>query len=407
MSIFWLLLLTILLLSLSAFFSGSEAAFFSLASYHKTEQPKIKQLLASPQRLLATIIFGNLTVNTSATAIFTLFLINFAHTNNLPLARVLGIGGVIMTTALLLVGELSPKIFAARKPLPFARFASPIITIFQTLLTPFTFLLTKLTTIFTFIPQEKPQLSDEELHTMVEIGKEQGIFSGGEEEILRNLIDFDKRTVSEVMTPRSEIVAVPSTATIAQALSFAQDAGFSRLPVYEGNIDDIIGIVYVKELLTAPNPEAKVTTEARLPYFIPEVKRLLPLLNELRRKNSHIAVVVDEFGQTAGLVTLEDLLEAIFGEIADEFDLAEELPYQKLNEDKFLVDGEIDLATLNHLFDNAFAAVQFDRLSTFIHDYLGRLPTTGDKIEFRSLEIFLIEVTGRKIEKVLIVKKHK
>lgn len=402
---FWFLGATVVLLIFSAFFSGTEAAFFSLPSWQKIEPASVKKLISRPRRLLGTLLLGNLIVNTSATALFTLFLINLARNVNLSLARLLPAGGLIMTVLLLLGGEVSPKVFARRQPAILARLAAPLVSFFQTLFLPGTVMLDKLSQLFAFLPKEPQQLTNDELHTMIEVGKSQRVFLDGEEEILRNLIDLDRRTVSEVMTPRGDIVALPNSATIAQALSLCREAGFSRLPLYEGIIDNITGIIYTKELLTSPNPEAKAITLARPPYFVPEVKRLLPLLDELRRKNSHIAIVVDEFGQTAGLVTLEDLLEAIFGEIADEFDLAEELPYEKLAEGKFLVDGEIDLATLNRLLGNAFAGVQFERLSAFIHDRLGRLPAVGDHLDFRGLEISIQEVSGRKLRKVLIVAK--
>ncbi|MGQ9707701.1 MAG: hemolysin family protein, partial [bacterium] len=238
----------------------------------------------------------------------------------------------------------------------------------------------------------------------IEVGQEQGILLDVEDDILRNLLELDKRTVSEVMTPRSEIVAIEENATINAALQLCHDYGFSRIPVYAANLEHITGILYAKELLTAPDLSQAVTTISRQPYFIPEVKRLSSLLDELRRKNSHIAIVVDEFGQTAGLVTLEDILEAIFGEISDEFDRGEELPYQKLDDEGYLVDGDIDLATLNRLFKNAFRNVRHERLSAFIHDRLGRLPRPGDRIDLPGLKITVQEVSDRKLEKVLIKK---
>ncbi|MEO0071126.1 MAG: hemolysin family protein [candidate division WOR-3 bacterium] len=399
---FWLLGAIFLSIILSAFFSGSEAAFFSLTSWQRSAHPLVKKLISHPQRLLGTLLIGNLIVNTTATALFTLFLVNIAQNLKIPPSRLLSLGGLVMTIFLLFAGEISPKLFASKRPEKFSHFVALPVNFFQTIFFPFTFLLNKLSRLLTFLPKEPQQLSDEELYTMIEVGKGAGIFPGGEEEILRNLIDFDKRTVSEIMTPRSDIVALSSSATITEALSLCRETGFSRVPLYEGAVDNIVGVVYAKELLTAENPEAKAITIARLPYFVPEVKRLLPLLNELRRKNSHIAIVVDEFGQTAGLVTLEDLLEAILGEIADEFDHAEELPYEKLAEGKFLVDGEIDLATLNRLFNNAFAGVQFERLSAFIHDRLGRLPVAGDRLEFRDMEILIQAMSGHKLKKVLI-----
>lgn len=364
----------------------------------------MKNLLSRPRRLLGTLLFGNLLVNISATAVFTLFLFHLSRRLQLVPVLIIGSGGLLMTGILLLFGEITPKILATRQPEKWNRLFVPLISLFHRLFTPITALLDRINAFATVFPEEPAALSDDELHTMITFGREQGVLIAGEEEILRNLIELDKRTASEVMTPRKDIVAVPETATIATALEICRQSGFSRLPVYAQNLEKITGIVYAKELLTAPDPDQPVTTIARQPYFIPEVKRLSDLLEELRRKNSHIAIVIDEFGQTAGLVTLEDILEAIFGEISDEFDRADELPYVKTGENQFLVDGDIDLATLNRLFDNAFAGVEFDRLSAFIHDRLGRLPRTGDHIRFGTLEITVTEISEHRLERVLIQK---
>jgi len=252
---------------------------------------------------------------------------------------------------------------------------------------------------------EPATLSDDELHTMIDVGKQRGVLLGSEEEILANLVGLEKRAVSEVMTPRISVVAVPENMAIHDAMAVCRNAGFSRVPVFRNTIDSVIGTAYVKDLLGAADPGAPVCSLCRPVFFVPEVKRLPSLLDELRRRGSHIAVVVDEFGQTSGLVTLEDLLEAVFGEIVDEHDVAEELPYSKLDDRSYLVDGELDLATLNRLFRRAFTGLKHERLSAFIQDKLGRLPREGDVIAHRSLEITVKETDGPKLEKVLIRRK--
>jgi CBS domain containing-hemolysin-like protein len=204
------------------------------------------------------------------------------------------------------------------------------------------------------------------------------------------------------MTPRIDIIALSDKTPVRAALDAFREAGLSRLPVYGESIDDVVGTAYAKEVLVAPDPDAPVCGLCRPAFFVPEVKRLLDLLDELRRKGSHIAIVVDEFGQTAGLVTLEDLLEAVFGEITDEYDVADELPYTRLDEASFLVDGEIDLATLNRLFRNAFRGTGHERLAAFIHDRLGRLPEVDDRLTYRNIELVVRETDGNKLEKVLV-----
>jgi CBS domain containing-hemolysin-like protein len=307
-----------------------------------------------------------------------------------------------MTATLLVLGDVTPKLVATRVPAAFVAAGAPVVGIARWLLWPFVAVLVRVGSRLALLRHDPATLSDEELHTMVEIGRERGVLAAGEEEILSRLIGLEDRKVSEVMTPRIDVVGFPGETSVRDAVAIARNSGLSRLPVWEGTRDRITGIVYAKELLAAPDPAAPVASLARPPFFVPEVKRLLELLDELRRKGSHVAIVVDEFGQTAGLVTLEDLLEAIFGEITDERDIAEELPWCRFDEHSFLVDGEMDIAGLNRLFANAFRGIRHGRLSAFIADRLGRVPARGDSLRYRDLDITVHETEGNKLEKVLI-----
>jgi CBS domain containing-hemolysin-like protein len=409
----WYLLAILALVALDAFFSGSEAALFSLSAGSRRElresRPRsgsrIEKLLSNPARLLGTLLLGSLIVNTAATGLFTLVLIALARRHGASEALFLTVGGVVMTAILLIFGEVTPKVLAGRNPGFFAALVAGPAQAVQLLLSPATALLLKVSRRLTPGRQEPATLSDDELHTMIDVGKQRGVILGSEEEILANLVGLEKRTVSEVMTPRIDIVAVPESMTIREAIAVCRNAGFSRVPVYRDTVDHISGTVHAKELLTAADSNQPVCSLCRPAFFVPEVKRLPPLLDELRRKGSHIAVVVDEFGQTSGLVTIEDLLEAVFGEIVDEHDVAEELPYCKLDEQSYLVDGEIDVATLNRLFHRAFTGLGHDRLSAFVQDRLGRLPREGDTFTHRTLEMTIKETAGPKLEKVLIRRK--
>jgi len=409
----WYLLALLVLLVLSAFFSGSETALFSLTAGKREElrttrpgaSRRIDRLLSDVGRLLGTLLLGNLVVNAAASGVFTLTLLDLSRRYGTNEALLLGLGGIAMTLALLVFGEVTPKVLASRNPGGFAPLVAGPISAARFVLLPLTSLLIRVSSRLTPKQHEPDVLSDDELHTMIEVGKQRGVILGGEEEILTNLVGLEKRTVSEVMTPRIDIVAVPESMAIREAIVVCRNAGFSRVPVYRDTIDHVGGTVYAKDLLGAADLGAAVCTLCRPAFFVPEVKRLPPLLDELRRKGSHIAVVVDEFGQTSGLVTLEDLLEAVFGEIVDEHDVAEELPYSKLDEHSYLVDGEIDLATLNRLFRRAFTGLGHKRLSGFIQDRLGRLPREGDIITHRSLVIAVKQTDGPKLEKVLIRRK--
>ncbi|MGQ9708797.1 MAG: CNNM domain-containing protein, partial [bacterium] len=197
----WIVVFTLLLIVLSATFSGSEAAIFSLHTWHIPELPIIKKLLNQPQRLIGTLLLGNLLVNTSATALFTIFLLKLSHNLGIRPAVILASGGVFMTIVILIGGEITPKVIATRNPTRFAKLVAPFISVTHWLFSPFTLLLEKLNSLFIFLPRESSILADDELHTMIEVGQEQGILLAGEEDILRNLLELDKRTVSEVMTP--------------------------------------------------------------------------------------------------------------------------------------------------------------------------------------------------------------
>lgn len=407
----WYLAAVGLLLLLSALFSGSETALFSLSHARRDrlldDDPRtsrrVERLLKLPAQTLATILLGNLLVNVTASALLTLAVIDLTAVRGMSTGVFLGVGGLVMTGALLVFGEVTPKVAATRRPEAFARRTGAVLMPFVWLLLPFARLLTRVNALLAPRTAEPDFLSEEELHTMIRVGRERGILVEREEEILWNLVELSDRSVSEVMTPRIDMDCVQRTATIREAMEICRREGRSRLPVYEGTIDNVVGIAYAKELLTAPDPSASVDRTMRLVQFVPEQKKLPALLEDQRKKGSHIAVVVDEFGQTAGLVTLEDVLEAIFGEITDEYDDAHEaLPYVRVDDDSYLVEGEIDITTLNRLFRHSFDDVEQERLAAYINERLGRLPEPGEVVPQDGLELIVREMDGRKIEKVLV-----
>ncbi|MFO7675104.1 MAG: hemolysin family protein [bacterium] len=398
-----------LLLALSALISGSETALFSLTAAGRDQlrqqQPRagrrVDDLLASPARLLGAILVSNVAVNVTASALATLVLVEWSGRAGASPALYLGLGGLAMTGLLLVFGEVTPKLLAARDPVRFALVAAPVVGTVRALFAPVAALLDRIDARLAARRGEDEHLSESELHTMFRVGRERGVIVEREEEILWNLVGLADRTVGEVMTPRIEMVALEKSATVREAVALAAEHLLSRLPVYDGSVDRVVGVVYAKELPGA-DPDRPVAELMRRAYFVPEVKRLPSLLDELRKKGSHIAVVVDEFGQTAGLVTLEDVLEAIFGEIADEYDEPGELPWRRLADGSLEVDGEVDIATLDRLMRGRFAGVEQERLSGFVHERLGRLPARGDVVRFGGLEIEVSETSEHKLEKALI-----
>src|SRR5512143_2332940 len=278
---FWYILAIVVLLACSAFFSGSETTLFSLTpgkreelrSSRPTAAVRIDSLLSDTGRLLGTLLLGNLIVNTAASSVFTLALLHFARHRGASEALLLGLGGVVMTLVLLVFGEVTPKVVASRSPGLFAPLVAGPAQVVRLVLWPFTSLLLKVSQRLTPKQSEPATLTDDELHTMIEVGKQRGVLLGSEDEILANLVGLDKRTVSEVMTPRIDIVAVPEKMAIRDAIAACRNAGFSRVPVYRETIDSVIGTAYAKDLLGASDPGAPVCSLCRPAYFVPEVKR--------------------------------------------------------------------------------------------------------------------------------------
>lgn len=320
----------------------------------------------------------------------------------------LAVGSVVMTLILLIFGDTVPKVFAQKNPQKVALTTSRFLLVSEKIFAPLIGILSSFGKVL--IPktrgiQEFPTLL--EFKRMIELGKKEGVIVEAEEEILGNLLEFNKRTVSEVMTPRIALVSIERSASLEAAIKVARESKFSRIPVYDGGVDNIIGILHIKDIIPKLQnrnlKSIRVDSFLRPVDFFPETKKLSQALEVLRKRGSHIAIVVDEFGQTAGIVTLEDILEAILGEIKDEYDTdLDELPYFRVKERGYLVDGEIDLKTLNRLFDGVFHDLEFERLSGFIQHHFGRLPRVGDSLVYKNLKVEVKEVREKRLEKVLI-----
>ena len=395
----------IVLLCASAFFSSSETAFFSISPLRSArvgQAGPLRWLLRSRDRLLGTILSGNLVVNFAATSLWTTLLITASKRWGWNEAEILSIGAAIMVLVLLVFGEITPKIIAVRLPMTLARLYAPVLVFFWWIFFPVTSALSGLARLlFRRHRKQRPFPTDEEVKTMIEMAVRYGILRPEEEQIMENLVDLGERIVREVMTPRVEMSALPVDTTRSKALRYVKRTHKSRYPIFDGTTDKTVGILYTKDLLTC-TPRTPLKKLLREPVFVPETKALSELLEELRRSDQHIAIVVDEFGGIAGLVTLEDILEAIFGEIVDEYDTG--LPFKRLGHGRYLVDGDIDLAKLNELFAEAFleAEEEFDRLSELITHELGHIPKRGEKMHYNGIDLVVRSVQGLRIVKVLL-----
>ena len=420
------LLVAVLLLLLEAMVSMVEASFFSVPRLalkrlrHELEGRRMGQAAADvrlkrvasvehslkrPSLLLGAILVFDMLITVSLVSALTLFGMMLARRYGWPEAAVAAVGGLVVLVVILVAGEVLPKVMAVRQPLRYALALAPFSEVLQTALAPIAVLMERAANRLLSRARPQPFPTRNELATMIEIGKEQGVIRGEEEAILARLVELDERTVSEIMTPRIAMTAVERGQTVRQATELACAAHRSRIPVYDRTVDRITGIYYVKDYFAQDDDSAAVGSKAREAHFVPEVKPVSALLEEFRRQAAHMAIVIDEFGQTAGLVTLEDALESIFGEIRDEYDQSQPSPWTRIDAGTYVVEGDIDLKTLNRLFRNSFRGAGFERLSALIHHLLGHLPEAGETLEYRNLVLEVQQVAGNAIERVLIRRK--
>ena len=332
-----------------------------------------------------------------------------------------GIALVIVTVLLALFtivfGELVPKTLALAFPERFALAVSRPIDVLGRLLGPLVALLTGITRAVTrpfgADPSQESQITAEELRLIVERGGQQGVLEAEEEQMINAVIELGERRLHEVMVPRIDIVALPAAATLEEAIDTIVEEGHSRVPVYQESIDEIVGILYAKDLLpflkTSAEPRPAIRSILRTPVFVPESMSIDDLLHEFQRKKVHIAIVLDEYGGTAGLVSIEDLLEEIVGEIQDEYDVEEEMVV-RLSDDEIRIDGRVAVDELAELFDTTPRAGGRGRVRHGRRARLPphrRVPVPGDQVEVDGLRLTVESTDGRRVGKVLAIREHR
>ncbi|MEW6506116.1 MAG: hemolysin family protein [Bacteroidota bacterium] len=422
----WLLKLLLLILSLllSAFFSGSEVALFTLDKKKLRELKKsnrivgsyIQSMLENPKRLLVTILLGNTIVNISASIIAVLIALDAADYFNISKEVVLLIQIVMLTIIILFIGEVTPKFLANKFPVQFARLAAVPLYWFSIIFYPIAKIVTDLFKFFTGkVKSDKgsavfKKTETTEITELTGFRADKGTFEEGESEIIQSIVDFKNVTTREIMTPRVDIVAVPVETDFNDLMKIITDSGHSRIPLYENNLDNITGIIYAKDLLPyLRNQELRKTLSlkkiARDAMFVPETKMINDLLHEFQEKKMHLGIVVDEYGGTAGLVSLEDIIEEIVGDIRDEFD-REEKQINKLNENTYLVLGKVTIDELNELLEQDFSSENddYDTIGGFIFNQGGIIPQQGFHFTYNNYKFTVKEVVNKRINKVLIEK---
>lgn len=413
----------VILLLLSSIFSGSETAL-TLVSLAKIRQLKeenerkantLKRVKHKMGDIISTILIGNNIVNIGATAILAELTSEMSQgRGNSTL-----ITTAVMTILILVFGEITPKSFASQNPLKVAEKVARPIEILAFIFKPILFILTHVTSVIIKllggeVMKNSPFVTEEEIRSLVDVGEEEGILKHQEKEMIQNIFEIDDIKVGEVMLPRIDIIAIDEQATIREALDMIIECGHSRIPVYRETIDNIIGVLYAKDLLPfsfinsdSDNLVDKTITELMRPaYYVPETKKVNLLLKELQLKQTHIAIVLDEYGGTEGLVTIEDILEEIVGDIFDEYDNEVDL-IKKIDEYTYIIQADISLEEMNEQFELDLPEEDFDSLGGYVFNTLGRVPISGDSIEGEKIKIEVITVLNRRVMSVkLTIKKE-
>ena len=411
----------LLLLLASAVVSGSEVALFSLSATDREtlaaradrRSQQVLTLLEKPRQLLVTILLLNTLINVSAAILAAMVTKNIAESLELSIEVVFAVEVVALTLTLLIVSEITPKLIASRFSITYSRSVAGVLAFISWPLYPVTFLLTRMSTGVQGVyrswgnHEDIERLSSDDLRVMAEIGMDHGSLEEDEHDWIQSLLDLGETTVQTIMVNRLDISAIPVTASLAEALDLIRACGHSRLPLYKDHLDNIQGIVYAKDLLPFINqPDSKVNWNQiiRPPIFVPLGRKSDDLLQDFQRRKTHLAIVVDEYGGTAGLVTLDDILEEVVGEIEDEHDEARDTLITPLGELEFRVDARVPLTDLNDTLDISLPTdtYTFETLGGLIFHLAGDIPEPGFSTTHGQLDLSVEEVENNRIRLVHI-----
>lgn len=404
------LIIFIILIMASGVLSGSETAFFHLKSNSKKISKNVKNLLKDPQKLLSTFLTGNTIVNIALASMATLITKNIAIKNNYDISFSILIQIIIVTIIILIFGEILPKIIAIRNSETFANKSFYVIKFLEFLFLPISlvFYFITNTVIKTFrLKKEKIFGTEQELKILTSISQQQGTLQSEESNMIHSIFDFKDKTVHEIMIPRVDMIALPTDATIDVIMDLIKDQQYSKIPIFKESVDNIKGILYAKDLipyLVGSRPQINLLALTREPFFVPEQKSLDDLLLDFKEKRTNIAIVVDEWGGTSGLVTLEDVVEEVIGEVHDQFD-KNESNIKKIDDNSIIVDASISIYDLEEQTDIVFPDSEdrdFDTLGGLILDLLGDIPKKNDSVKYKNRIYTVKNIEGNRINKVHI-----
>lgn len=406
----WQLILLVMLIGMSSFFSASETALMSLSKIrirHLVDEKvpgaeAVSKLVENPNKLLGSILVGNNIVNIGASALATSLAIQqFGNAG-------VGIATGFMTLLVLVFGEITPKSLAAQHSEFISLRIVGIINFFVVMFNPIVFLLLLFTNGLIRLLGGKPGrtqpfITEDELKTMVNVSHEEGVLEVEEKEMIYNVFEFGDSQVKDVMTPRTDMISLEVGVSYEKIIETFKSEQFSRIPIYQETTDNIIGILYIKDLIFKSNENSvfDIHDYMREPYFTFEFKKITELFQELRAKHIPMAIVLDEYGGTAGIVTMEDLIEEIVGDIRDEYD-DHEKDIEVIKEDEYIVEGSTRIDELNEMIGINIESEDFDTIGGFIVGEFGYIPEVDETIEYDGIKFVVEEVDRNRIEKLRI-----
>ncbi len=411
-----MIFLLIILIVLSGFFSGAESAYLSLNKIRlkrllEKNVPKanlVKELKDDPHELITTILIGNNIVNIMASSIATAVAINLFGSVGV------GIATGVITLAVLIFGEITPKTYALANREKICLFAARPLKILKVVFWPIIKVLDLFTKTISKIfpsPQMQTKVTEDEIKSIVNIGEEEGSIDKHEKEMIYNIFKFNDLEVSEIMIPRTDVISISYEKSVKEALKIFLKTGLSRIPVYNSDMDNIVGIVHIKDALKAVQSKRsskKVKSIMKKAYFVPEQKRIVDLLTEFQRKKIHMAVVVDEYKGVEGIITIEDILEEIVGDIYDETDKEETLITKK-SKHEALVSGKAEIEDINKELDLKLKPEDdsVETIAGLILEKIERIPKTGEEIKLKKVCFTVTDADAKGINEVKVVVNNK
>ena len=416
-----MVILLIILVTMSAFFSASETALTAfnrsklkaIAEKNQRKADLLKGWLKKPNEILTALLIGNNIVNILASSIATMVAISILGNNS----RAIAISTGAMTILLLIFGEITPKVVAKAYSTHISNAVIKLVYMLSKLFLPISKILMVVSKLIARIFGVKIDeiaflITEEEIKSVVSVGEEEEVIEEEEKKMIHSIFEFTDTTVKEIMIPRTTVFAVEASKTLEEIWDVITGNGYSRIPVYEEGIDNIIGVFYIKDIFNVIRDgklNMQVKSFIREAYFVPETKALVEMLEEFKKKHIHMAIVLDEYGGTSGIITIEDLIEEIVGDINDEFDIEHDEEIKKVADNKYIIDAMLDVEFLNEeLSIDLPVSEDYDSLGGYIYSVLGRVPLEKDTITHDNgkVEIRVLEVDNRRIVKALIIKRE-